>query len=241
MSEEHGGKAYSLRADVTSFAPRKNVTWIFEVLGPHGRPRSYRTQHERELHLIIVRDDLSTFSHLHPTRRDDGTWTVELLFPSPGSYTAFADVAPDDAPAMTLKLPLKVEGEWEREPVPPLSKQSEADGYSVTMQGEVVGTGASEIEFHITKGSVPVEPEPYLGAGGHLVALRVGDLEYLHVHPLATQSDGAIRFMMHAPGPGTYRLFLQFLHDGGVRTVDFTVELEGSAAESPHRHPHHHA
>ena len=25
--------------------------------------------------------------------------------------------------------------------------------------------------------------EPYLGAKGHLVALREGDLAYLHIHP----------------------------------------------------------
>ncbi|HEV3473019.1 MAG TPA: hypothetical protein VG408_07440, partial [Actinomycetota bacterium] len=125
MNEEHGGAEYSLRSDVTSFAPLESTTWTFEVVGPHGRPRSYRIQHERELHLIIVRDDLSTFSHLHPMRRDDGTWTVEVSFPSPGPYMVFADIAPEDAPAMTLKLPIKVEGEWAPEPLPSISKQSQ--------------------------------------------------------------------------------------------------------------------
>ena len=206
------------------------------MLGPHGRPGSYRLQHERELHLIIVRDDLWTFSHLHPTRRDDGRWTVDLSFPSPGPYTAFADVAPEDAPATTLKLPLKVEGDWEPQPPPAVTTHSATDGYSVTMEGEILANGASEIAFRIAKGGVFVEPEPYLGAGGHLVALRVGDLEYLHVHPL--ERRGAIGFMMHAPGPGTYRLFLQFLHDGAVRTVDFTAEATAQARPS-HGSSHH--
>ncbi len=240
MGEEHGETDYSLGADVTSFVPRESTTWTFEVLGPHGRPRSYRIQHERELHLIIVRDDLSTFSHLHPTRRDDGTWTVEVWFPAPGPYTAFADVAPEGAPAMTLKLPLKIEGDWEQEPLPPISQQSETDGYIVTMQGDVLGGEASQLEFHITKDGVPVKPGPYLGAAGHLVALRVGDLEYLHVHPLESSAHRAIAFMMHAPEPGTYRLFLQFLHDGAVRTVDFTVEATDGAAKSSHQLSHRH-
>ncbi len=109
-------------------------------------------------------------------RRDDGTWTVELSFPSPGPYTVFADIAPEDAPAMTLKLPLKVEGEWAPEPLPSIPKQSQTDGYNVTMQGDILGTGATEIQFQIAKDGAPVVPEPYLGAGGHLVALRVGDL-----------------------------------------------------------------
>ncbi|NKX51639.1 hypothetical protein HER39_13910, partial [Arthrobacter deserti] len=36
----------------------------------------------------------------------------------------------------------------------------------------------------VTRGGQPVKTlEPYLGAYGHLVALRAGDLAYLHVHP----------------------------------------------------------
>lgn len=238
MSENHIAAGYSLRADVTSFAPGTDTSWTFEVVGPTGRPSSYRMQHERELHLIIVRNDLLTFSHLHPTRRDDGMWTVQLSLPSPGRYTAFADLAPDDAPPMTLKIPLEAEGEWNPEPLPPPSKESATDGYLVTMRGDVAAGGASEIDFTVRKKGVPVEPEPYLGAGGHLVALRAGDLEYLHVHPLETASRGPIRFMMHAPGLGTYRLFLQFLHDGAVRTVDFTAEA-ATAASSAHHSEHH--
>ena len=36
----------------------------------------------------------------------------------------------------------------------------------------------------VTKDGQPVtDLQPYLGAYGHLVALRAGDLAYLHVHP----------------------------------------------------------
>ena len=63
--------------------------------------------------------------------------------------------------------------------------------------------------------------EPYLGAGGHLVALREGDLAFLHVHPMG---DG-VRFAATFPTPGSYRLFLQFKHEGRVQTVAFTQEV----------------
>ena len=36
-----------------------------------------------------------------------------------------------------------------------------------------------------------------------------------------------VRFMMHAPRRGLYRLFLQFRHAGAVRTVAFTREVTG--------------
>ena len=41
----------------------------------------------------------------------------------------------------------------------------------------------TELSFTVTRGGKPIRTQPYLGAGGHLVALREGDLAYLHVHP----------------------------------------------------------
>jgi hypothetical protein len=77
---------------------------------------------------------------------------------------------------------------------------------------------------------VPVtDLQPYLGAYGHLVALREGDLAYLHVHPEGAPGDGAtpagprVEFAAEVPSAGTYRLFLDFRHAGVVRTAEFTV------------------
>ena len=64
--------------------------------------------------------------------------------------------------------------------------------------------------------------EPYLGADGHLVALREGDLAFLHVHPEESDTPGTIRFAAELPSAGRYRLFLQFTHDGRVTTVAHT-------------------
>ena len=65
----------------------------------------------------------------------------------------------------------------------------------------------------------PVETEPYLGAGGHLVALREGDLAFLHVHP--NDGDG-VAFETDLEPDTRYRLYLQFQHDGRVHTAEFT-------------------
>lgn len=222
---EHTTTTYQLRSEKTTFKPDVPEEWSFQVLGPQGPPKSYRMQHERRLHLIIVRDDLSTFSHLHPTLGDDLTWTVDLSLPTPGPYKAFADVAPDDAEPTTLRLDLQAEGDPTPEAPHQPSRVSEVDGYRVELTGELVSGAGSSIEFHVTRDGVAVEPDPYLGAAGHLVAISVGDLEYLHVHPVDGEEADTIPFMMHAPGPGLYRLFLQFLHEGEVRTTDFTIEV----------------
>lgn len=67
------------------------------------------------------------------------------------------------------------------------------------------------------------------------MALRVGDLAYLHVHPEGEPGDGVtppgpgITFAATAPSAGKYRLYLDFQHQGTVRTAMFTVEA------APHR------
>jgi hypothetical protein len=87
----------------------------------------------------------------------------------------------------------------------------------------------------VSKDGKPVtDLQPYLGAYGHLVALRGGDLAYLHVHPDGTPGDGAtdpgpeVVFYAAVPSAGTYHLYLDFQHNGVVRTAAFTVTAAAS-------------
>ena len=81
--------------------------------------------------------------------------------------------------------------------------------------------------------------QPYLGAYGHLVALRAGDLAYLHVHPDGVPGDGVtapgpdVTFWATAPSAGAYRLFLDFQHNGVVRTAEFTVQATPAGGAVP--------
>ena len=97
------------------------------------------------------------------------------------------------------------------------------DGYEVTLDGSLTPGKAGELELAVARNGRPVtDLEPYLGAYGHLVALRAGDLAYLHVHPNEGE-PGPVSFTATAPSKGSYRLFLDFKHDGEVRTAAFTV------------------
>jgi hypothetical protein len=84
-------------------------------------------------------------------------------------------------------------------------------------------------------GTSVTDLEPYLGAYGHLVALRSGDLAYLHVHPEGTPGDGEtdpgpeVVFYTEVPSAGRYHLYLDFKHQGVVRTAAFTVTGTGRA------------
>ena len=58
------------------------------------------------------------------------------------------------------------------------------------------------------------------------MALREGDLAFLHVHPKRAAAHGrAVRFETEFPTPDSYRLFLQFKDAGAVHTAAFTREV----------------
>jgi hypothetical protein len=84
-----------------------------------------------------------------------------------------------------------------------------------------------EVRFTVFEdGRQAKDIEPYLGARGHLVVLREGDLAFLHVHPESGATEGSdIRFRIEYPSQGRYRLFLQFKLDGQVHTAGFTREV----------------
>jgi hypothetical protein len=235
----HASETYTLVAKQTTFEAGRPEPFSFQVLGPDAKPvTAYRELHERELHLIVVRRDLATFSHLHPAREPDGTWWTGLTLPSPGPYRAFADVAPKEGPDLTLSVDLSALGEWIIQELPPPSTTERVDDYQVELSGDLVAGAHSEFAFTVLKEGGPLQLEPYLGALGHLVALRGSDLAYLHVHPLEGDSSDTVRFGVEVPSRGPYRLFLQFLHGGRVHTAAFTVEASDADGHPEATGPH---
>jgi hypothetical protein len=206
----------------------------FRIAGPDGHPvRDYVADHERELHLIVVSTDLATYHHLHPRRDGDGTWSTTLPDLAPGTYRAFADFAVAGGPELTLGVDLGVAGDATVAPLPTPAETATVDGYEVSLTGTPTAGAASELTLTVHRGGRPVtDLDPYLGASGHLVAIRGGDLAYLHVHPLgdevaeaADRGGPEVRFAVEVPSPGDYRLFFDFSHGGTVRTAAFTVHV----------------
>jgi hypothetical protein len=202
----------------------------FRITGPDGAPvTAFDVEHDKRMHLIVVRRDTTGFQHVHPEMAPDGTWSVPLDLPAGGSYRAFADFAPTGGAGTTLGVDLAVPGTFEPVEHAP-SRTSQVDGYTVELAGELVPGQASPLTLTVSKDGQPVtDLQPYLAAYGHLVALREGDLAYLHVHPDGAPGDGVtpagpqIEFVAEVPSAGGYRLFLDFQHDGVVRTAEFTV------------------
>ncbi|MFF2846520.1 hypothetical protein ACFVT5_09315 [Streptomyces sp. NPDC058001] len=245
LQVSEGGYTLDLRTPRIEAGRAADLRFVIE--GADGRAvTAFQRSHDKELHLIVASRDLNTFRHVHPTRAADGTWSVPVTLPEAGGYRVFADFTPDkkNAENLTLGADLAASGDFRPQGLPPASATSEVDGYTVSLDGTLKPGAASELKLNVTKDGKPVTNlDPYLGAYGHLVALRSGDLAYLHVHPNGEPGDGttrpgpAISFTATAPSLGTYRLFLDFQHNGTVRTAAFTVHAGQSATPTPDETP----
>lgn len=213
--------------------------FAFQIIGPDGQPVTrYDVVHDKRMHLIVARRDLSGFRHAHPELAPDGTWRVASPLAGPGVWRVFADFTPAGGPALTLGVDVTVPGPLRARPLPAPASSATVDGYTVTLAGVPRPGHASELTLTVRRDGAPVtDLEPYLGAYGHLVVLRHGDLAYLHVHPEGAPGDGrtpagpAVTFSTEFPSPGTYRLYLDFRHGGAVRTAEFTVVVPGAGGQ----------
>ncbi|PRB06370.1 heavy metal-binding domain-containing protein [Microbacterium sp. MYb64] len=217
----------------------------FRILDGSGAAvTDYTPQHEKDLHLIVVRSDGAQFRHVHPTLdASTGTWSIPWTWSAAGSYRVFADFAAAGADPVTLTRTVDVAGSF-TPVVAETSTRTSVDGLEVAIAGDLVAGSPSELTVTVRRDGAPVTTlQPYLGAFGHLVALREGDLAYLHVHPEGAAPAGAeatsgpdVRFGAHVPTAGRYLLYFDFQIDGSVHTAAFVLEAADGAAKAPYQH-----
>ncbi|GHE75349.1 hypothetical protein GCM10017786_00030 [Amycolatopsis deserti] len=248
LASSRGG--YTLTPTHATLTTGTTNQFAFRITGPDGNAvTAFDVEHDKRMHLIVVRRDTAGFQHVHPEMAPDGTWTVPLDVADAGSYRAFADFTPTGGQATTLGVDLAAAGDFQPRTYAP-SRVAEVDGYQVRLDGDLAPGQTSKLTLTVSKdGHEVTDLQPYLGAYGHLVALREGDLAYLHVHPVGAPGDGVTRpgptvtFYAEVPSAGTYRLFLDFQHAGTVRTAEFTVPTGPQPATPPapadgHGHSH---
>jgi hypothetical protein len=217
----------------------------FSVLGPDGNPvTQYQSLHERELHLFVVRRDLTDYQHLHPTRDADGTWSTPLRLPEAGTYRVLVNLAPaGHADPLVLGADLAVPGVYAPHPATGPQTLWSDGGYRVEAGGVPAGPGSGMVTFTFSRDGAPLgDLDPYLGAFGHLVVLRADDLGFAHAHPQATAQPGplggpTLTFAVEFPAAGRYRLFLDFSEQGQVRTAEYTVDVAPPVPAAPAADP----
>jgi hypothetical protein len=141
-----------------------------------------------------------------------------------GSYRVFTDFT-REGQQRTLGADIQVAGAFRPARLPRPERTVRSDGgVRVTLRAGDVSSGREgRVAFDVRDRGRLVNDrlDPYLGAKGHLVALRQGDLAYLHTHP----EGGELAFETTYPSAGAYRLFVQFAYEGQVHTAAFTERV----------------
>ncbi|RYP82705.1 copper-translocating P-type ATPase [Nocardioides guangzhouensis] len=199
--------------------------------------------HQVWTHLIVTREDLGTFAHLHPEPTGTpGVLRVTATFPTAGRFLLHTELRRQGEMADVLTThELTVDGPQPvRYVVPDVDRVAVVDGTRIDLIGDaVVGeTSDFRLAFSDAGSGEPVDDvQPYLGAAGHVVLMKAGADTFAHRHAETFDDQG--RPVTALPGttfgpvldlharfdtPGTYRLWAQFrLGDGRVVTAPFAV------------------
>lgn len=196
----------------------------------------YGVSHTKEVHLIVVREDLEHFQHLHPKRDSDGVWRLPFTPPAGGTYWLYADFEDSGGRPHTIRFSKAFPGETGPLGLRPHAADLVKDPDGYTAAEKVVDVYHIQVatlrsvdgtSFHYTvldaRGK-QVTFEEYLGAKGHSVLISPrGD--FVHTHPFTEYEgyDPADRpiFFVRYPTGDFYRIFTQFQVAGKVLTVDF--------------------
>jgi hypothetical protein len=207
----------------------------YRILNLDSAPvTKYQDDQTKLMHFYLIRSDLTGFQHVHPTMATGGTWTAPLAGAQPGRYRVFASfiaAGPDGKPHTTVvSKPITVPGKAATVPLPAPATSATADGYTVTLNGELMAGMAHDFGVVISKNGKPVtDLQPYLATYAHLTAFRDGNLAFAHLHPEgpAAHGNGGPKLRFHAllPAAGNYRLFLQFQTAGTLHTAAVTVRV----------------
>jgi hypothetical protein len=245
--DRHGGHGQSHTGDAGSHVAGTLVVQTEPAAPSAGRPTALRlmihdanrtmvkdfvTVHEKKVHLIIVRDGLDEFAHLHPDIDAAGTMTTTYTFPTGGTYRLFADYQQVGREPVTARAEVAVSGEARPAPAlrPDVPGQVSGDGLTAeaAIEGAAAGREAT-IRFTLTdsNGRAVTDLQPYIGAMGHLVVVSGDSRQYVHAHPVEGKADrpNVVSFRTRFPQAGLYKGWGQFRWKDTVRVVPFVVQV----------------
>lgn len=195
----------------------------FSIMDGDSVFTDYGVSHTKEMHLLIVRNDLRHFHHLHPDRDADGVWRVPFTPPAGGTYWVYADFIGLDDRAHVLRFELAVGGDpRESGLLKDLRAEKALEKYAVRLEDLSYGHGRL-FTIHVRDATYHDTPhfDQYLGAPGHGILISA-DGDFIHTHPSPAGDD----LVFHTP-PLTkdfYRLFTQFQVQERLFTVEFDVQ-----------------
>jgi hypothetical protein len=212
---------------------------------PEGVVTGFQVVHEKLMHVLIVRDDLTHFAHEHPDIGPDGVFRFQYAFPTGGDYHIFVDTTPRGAGTQVMMGKISVQGgrtnpfDLRRAPAASRSLVKKVEGVEIELRpGQLPARKTTGVTFHLrdaVTGQALTDLQPYLGAMGHLILIHQDGVTFVHSHPderlPEVGRNGMVPFLVRFPKSGLYRGWSQFQRNGNILTSDFIVEATEGAGQ----------
>src|SRR5699024_1062500 len=104
---EHHHAHENVESEVNTKVTYDNGKVFIKVEDSMGNPPELSVQHEKEMHFMIVSNDLEKYYHLHPTKEQQGLYVVNQELDE-GTYQAFVDIAPENKAITLHRIPCKL-------------------------------------------------------------------------------------------------------------------------------------
>jgi hypothetical protein len=220
---EHAGHLSDTESEVVVKVGYNNNVLRVELKDKENNAPELEVSHEKVMHLIVVSADLKEYQHLHPTNKGNGVFEQEVNLKD-NSYKVFVDINPKGLSYIVTPAELHVGEEHASFIENDLKVDTE---YEKTINDHTV-----ELSFGTLKANKPAtltfdtkgqQPEPYLGALGHVVILDKDGEKFIHVHPASV--DKTV-FETQFNKPGVYKLWAEFKFGEQVNAYPFVVEVK---------------
>lgn len=220
-----------------TLTPNQSVNLVIDIQDATGKPvNKFDIFQEKIMHLIVVKDDLKSFAHLHPEYKENGRFQVTANFPESGNYTLFSDYKPagkkENVSLMNMTIPGSVSSPRDLEKFTKTKTLTDTKvNLNISEKNLQAGKEISlNFDLKDNKNQPIQDLQPYLGEKGHLVIIKSSSpltkSDYIHAHALKNTPDGKIEFQTKFPQSGTYKMWLQFNRNGNIKTADFWVKVE---------------
>lgn len=221
---------YTIKFNQPAAQTGQEVTLEFKITEKDSQKliTELEISHEKPMHVVLVRNDLKHFDHIHPILKDD-SWFVPYMFNAAGEYRIWIDFTTDRIQHI-VDFDLSVSGKQEAE------EQDQLYGILVKMitPEKIKPNSNVKLEFVVSdtaENPVPVT-EKFLAANAHIITIDESLQEFEHAHDMNFDNDNVLSFIQSFSKQGRYKAWVQFSVDGKVRTAPFNfVVSEGMPSQ----------
>ena len=252
------GKNSTVFVDFSTFPKEINqmqaATLEFAFKNTEGKPLKLEVEHEKLVHVIVINDDFTIFSHIHPEdsklttneMKDKGLFAINYTFAKSGRYIVGINFAANSKD-YTKKFYVDAAGIKKENSKKDLSAKKIFGNYSVNLSYSKITAGKPvALKYYFEKDNKPLEDmEPYLGAAMHVVIVKDDLTDFMHTHAMVgmggmmdMNTSMNMNMDMKVPskfGPnlevdaefpekGLYHIFAEFRHNGKVVLTHFMVD-----------------